>query len=264
MQITTVLKKLKTALGSPVQYYLDGNTETIILNELIGKKIEVIFTGKIVCIACGKTISKTYGQGYCYPCFSSLPENEECVLRPELCRAHLGIARDMEYARQNCLSPQVVYLSVTSGLKVGVTRLSQVPARWIDQGATLAIQLALTQNRFQAGLIEVALKQYVADKTNWRAMLNGISPSVDLILEKEKLTKLIPNESACFITNENTVTQLEYPVLWYPEKPESITFDKEKHTEAKLIGIKGQYLMFDNQKVLNVRNHAGYTVRLEF
>lgn len=264
MQFTTVFKKLKTAFGSPVQYYLGENTETLNLNELIGKKIDLVFTGKIVCIACGKTISKTYGQGYCYPCFSSLPENEECVLRPELCRAHLGIARDMEYARQHCLSPQVVYLSVTSGLKVGVTRLSQVPTRWIDQGATSAIQLALTQNRFQAGQIEVALKKHVADKTNWRAMLKGISPSFDLLIEKEKLAKSVPDESACFISDENAVTRLEYPVLWYPEKPESINLDKEKQVEAKLTGIKGQYLMFENQKVLNVRNHAGYTIRLEF
>jgi hypothetical protein len=37
---------------------------------------------------------------------------------------------------------------------------------------------------------------------------------------------------------------------------------KEPLVEGRLIGIKGQYLMWEDGRVLNVRNHSGYHVTL--
>ena len=154
-----------------------------------GQEISMQYKGRINCLKCGRETKKSFAQGYCYPCFTTAPETEECVLRPELCRAHEGIARDMDYAKKHCLIEHVVYLSLTSGLKVGVTRNTQVPTRWIDQGAVKALELARTPNRYTAGLIEVALKSHIADKTNWRKMLSGSDPGdMDLLKEKERLT----------------------------------------------------------------------------
>lgn len=260
MENKIILKKLRAEFTNPVTYYFpDMNTE-INLNQLLGKTINIAFTGNIFCLGCHKKIPKSYGQGYCYQCFTTLPENEECVLRPELCRAHLGIARNMEYARLHCLNDHIVYLSVTSGLKVGVTRISQIPARWIDQGAGQAIKLAQTQNRYQAGMVEVALKKHIADKTNWKSMLRYAAPELDLSVEKEKIKNHIPADFTQFITSDNNITSINYPVLSLPSNPVNISLDKTTSISARLSGIKGQYLMFDNQNVLNIRKHGGYEI----
>ena len=247
-----------------IQYSLPFGEQKILMNKLLGKQITLEYLGHIHCIKCGRETRKSFAQGYCYPCFSTAPETEECVLRPELCRAHEGVARDMEYAKKHCLSDQVVYLSLTSGIKVGVTRASQVPTRWIDQGAIRALEFARTPNRYMAGLLEVALKNHLADKTNWRKMLSGSDPGdMDLSQEKQRLTPLIPTELAAYINDDMQAVELEYPVLQYPEKIKSLNFEKDPIVSGVLNGIKGQYLMLDQNRVINMRKFGGYLIRLQ-
>ncbi|MEN8203306.1 MAG: DUF2797 domain-containing protein [Bacteroidota bacterium] len=250
--------------GEIIRYFLPLGDQKVELNQFIGQEIGMEFMGKINCIRCGRETRKSFAQGFCYPCFISAPETEECVLRPELCRAHEGVARDMEYARQHCLGEHVVYLSITSGLKVGVTRHTQVPTRWIDQGAVRAIELARTPNRYTAGLLEVAMKTHMADKTNWRKMLTASDPShLDLVQEKTSLIKLIPDDLQAYVTENSQVTELVYPVTEYPEKVKSLNFDKDPEISGLLKGIKGQYLIFDENRVINMRKFGGYLLRFQ-
>ena len=192
MEIIGNISKMESSREDIVQYRLPLGNHKINMNELIGQNIQLEFRGQIHCIKCGRETRKSFAQGYCYPCFTTAPETEECVLRPELCRAQEGEARDMEYAEKHCLTDQVVYLSITSGLKVGVTRSTQVPTRWIDQGALRAIEFARTPNRYTAGLMEVAMKNHIADKTNWRKMLSGSDQGhMDLVKEKQRLKVMV-------------------------------------------------------------------------
>ena len=264
MKITGQLLKMRTALDSTIQYYLTLNKQEILLNDLINKKISLSFLNMIHCIRCGRETTKSYHQGFCYPCFKTAPETDDCILKPELCKAQEGISRDMEWARKHCLQEHIVYLAISSNLKVGVTRLSQVPTRWIDQGASSAIKIAKTPNRNIAGQIEVNLKKHFADKTNWRNMLtNKIDKSIDLREQKEKAQELVKKDlSSYFINNNDEVLDLNYPVLKYPEKVKSFSFDKESSISGTLIGIKGQYLIFDDGLVLNIRKHNGYEIEL--
>ncbi|MDF1573668.1 MAG: DUF2797 domain-containing protein [Bacteroidales bacterium] len=248
--------------GKVVEYTLPLGEHRVKMNELLGTAVRMEYTGHIHCIKCGRATGKSFAQGYCYRCFISAPETEECVLRPELCRAHEGMARDMEYAACHCLIDHIVYLSETSGIKVGVTRSTQIPTRWIDQGAVRALTLARTPNRFTAGLIEVALKKHIADKTNWRKMVSGSAPgSIDLLKEKHRLSALIPSELAIYLTKDIQEIELEYPVIQYPEKVRSLNFDKDPVVSGELTGIKGQYLMLDRNLVINMRKFGGYQVR---
>jgi hypothetical protein len=264
MEIIGNISKMESSRAEVVQYFLPLGNQKIFMNELVGQDIQLEFKGKIHCIKCGRETRKSFAQGHCYPCFTSAPETEECVLRPELCRAHEGLARDMEYAEKHCLIDQVVYLSITSGLKVGVTRSTQVPTRWIDQGALKAIELARTPNRYTAGLMEVALKKHIMDKTNWRKMLSGSDPDpIDLIKEKERLKIFVPEELKSYLTDDESIMELTYPVDRYPVKIRSLNFDKDPLVSGVLMGIKGQYLMLDQDRVINVRKFGGYLVRME-
>jgi hypothetical protein len=255
------LLKMRSVLADPVQYHLPVGNGELYVNELIGREIRFEYSGQINCIRCGNRTKTSFAQGYCYPCFLKAPETSECVLRPELCRAHEGISRDMEWSRDHCLQDHIVYLSLTSGIKVGVTRSSQVPTRWIDQGARKAISLAITPNRYTAGLIEVFLKKHLADKTNWRQMLKDeLDTDVNLVSEKKRIIELLPEDLAGYCSEENEVMELNYPVAAYPEKVRSMGFDKKPVIEGELAGIKGQYLIFKDGGVLNIRKHGGYYV----
>ena len=264
MEHTGNIRKMEAFPENVVQYFLPLGKELINMNKLIGMPISMEYLGHIHCIKCGRETRLSFAQGYCYPCFTTAPETEECVLRPELCRAHEGLARDMEYAKRHCLSDQVVYLSLTSGIKVGVTRFSQVPTRWIDQGAIRALEFAVTPNRYTAGRMEVAMKEFLADKTNWRLMLSGSDPGdVDLVKEKKRLSSQVPSDLASYITKEMQQVVLSYPVLHYPEKIKSLNFDKGPVVSGILDGIKGQYLMLDQNRVINMRKFGGYLIRLQ-
>lgn len=244
-------------------YYLISDNQEIQVNSAIGKKTTIAHTGKITCISCGKEIKKTYGQGYCYPCFISVPQTEECVLKPELCRAHEGIARDMEYAKANCLVDQYIYLALSGGLKVGVTRYHQVPTRWVDQGANRAIKIAIAKNRYTAGLIEVTLKKILADKTNWRKMLMGNDEQYSLVAKKKTALDYITQHNLEYTVAPDQEYQIEYPVLEFPSKIVSKDLAKEPTISGLLIGIKGQYLIFEGGMVINIRKHAGFHIELK-
>ena len=255
---------MSTVLNESVKYILSLGDDKIIMNDLIGKIISFKWTGKIICISCGNNINKSFAQGFCYPCFLKVPQTSECILRPELCQAHEGIARDMDWARQHCLQDHFVYLAISSGLKVGVTRSEQIPTRWIDQGAWKAIRLSKTPNRYIAGLIEVALKAHVSDRTQWQRMLkNQLIDGVDLLVEKNKMLNYLPDELKIYVSKRDDITEINYPVNDYPDKVKSLSFDKINEIKGKLWGIKGQYLIFDNGNVLNIRKHNGYGITLE-
>lgn len=263
MQKTGSLLKMKTQLQDVVQYHLPIGDELIYLNELIGNNIKLTYENAIYCIKCGRKTVKSFNQGFCYPCFRDAPEAADWFINPEKSKAHLGIAdRDLEYEKSVQLQPHVVYLALTSGIKVGVTRQTQIPTRWIDQGASQAIKLAETPNRYLAGMIEVGLKNHMADKTNWQQMLKNLQPNIDLVAEKEKVKLLVDEAYHQYFDAENKVIQLNFPVENYPVKVTSIGFEKVPEYEGKLVGIKGQYLMFENGIVLNIRKYAGFVVTL--
>lgn len=264
MEKQGILLKMQGEIGDEVSYFLPLGHEIIPMNELLGKTIELEFRGIIHCIRCGRVTKKSFAQGYCYPCFTTAPETSECVLRPELCRAHEGESRDMKWSEDHCLQDHFVYLAISSGLKVGVTRSSQVPTRWIDQGAWKAIRLAKTPNRFLAGQIEIAMKSKMSDKTNWRHMLtNEIDRNINLVEEKNKASGFLKQELSTYISTDNKITEITYPVLQYPLKVKSLSFDKMSIIGGKLSGIKGQYLIFSDGSVLNIRKHNGYLVKME-
>jgi hypothetical protein len=265
MMLTGNLLKMDTTLDVPVKYALNIMGARVEMNSLIGKELTINYLGKIHCICCGKVTRKSFGQGYCYPCFISVPETSECVLRPEKCLAHEGISRDMEWSASHCLQDQVVYLALSSAIKVGVTRASQVPTRWIDQGAWKAIVLARVPNRFLAGSIEVYLKKYLSDKTNWRHMLTGkVDESIHLEDEKARVARLLPIEWYFFLELDNSITEIVYPVLKYPEKVQSVDLEKKPKLQGRLMGVKGQSLIFESGEVINIRKHNGYLVEIEF
>jgi len=262
MQYQTVLKKMKTEINDKVQYYLDVENDILNLNQLLNRNIEISFEG-YQCLSCGKE-KKIFRQGFCYDCFYESAAVGDWIMNPELSRAHLGIEdRDLEYEKEVQLKPHVVYLALSSNVKVGVTRKTQVPTRWIDQGATKAIEIVEVPNRYLAGITEVALKEYVADKTNWQKMLKNEVSESNLIKEREKLKQYIPEEAKpYFLENNGKVTEIDYPVEKYPVKVKSLNLEKTHVYFGKLIGIKGQYLLFEDGTVFNVRNNEGYKVLL--
>ena len=262
------IRKMKSQLENSVNYTLPlfdklDFMEDLAMNSLIGKEIEIKFLHRINCVVTGKAIKKVYGEGMSYDAFMKSPLASPSIIRPELSRIHEGIAmRDEEWERAHHLTPHYTYLSLTSGIKVGVTRETQIPTRWIDQGAVQGIILAETPYRQLAGLIEVELKQYIADKTNWRAMLkNEYDENIDLLDQKEQMLEMLPEEFHEFIFDDDHVTEINYPVLEYPQKVQSLKLDKNPLISGVLKGIKGQYLILDSG-VINIRSHAGYAIEI--
>lgn len=257
------LSKMKTSLEDQVKYALRTDGESIDMNALVGQKIKFSYSGKQTCMACAQD-KKIFAQGCCYDCFINAPEASPCIINPELCEGHLGGGRDPEWEKANHVQPHIVYFAVASSLKVGVTREVQVPTRWIDQGASYAIKIAETPYRKIAGDIEVALKGNFTDKTNWRAMLKNEIADYDLEDEKWQLEELLPADLAEYMTEDDNIIQIEYPVLEFPTKIKSVGFDKLPEIEGQLLGIKGQYLILDDSRVLNIRKHEGYHVEFTF
>ncbi len=254
---------MSTELSEPIQYYLDMGSDFIIANNLINKKIGFEFKG-YQCLECGND-EKIFAQGLCKKCFFESPKVGQWVMKPELSTAHLDIEdRDLAFEKQMQLQEHVVYLAKTSDIKVGVTRKNQVPTRWIDQGADKATIILEVPNRYLAGMAEVALKQYVSDKTSWQKMLKGEQTDKNLIEVKQTLKQQLPADLMRYWIDDNQVLSLHYPVTAYPEKVKSINLEKTSFFEEKLIGIKGQYLIFENGQVLNIRNHSGYIVEISF
>ncbi|WP_374953555.1 DUF2797 domain-containing protein [Marinobacter persicus] len=254
---------------APVSYQLAVGDARINVNELVGRRVRLDFDGVIRCIHCDRTTKKSFNQGYCYPCFRKLAACDSCIMSPEKCHFHLGTCREPEWGERNCMVEHVVYLANSSGLKVGITRGTQVPTRWIDQGAVDAIPMLRVSTRYLAGLAEVACKQHVADRTNWRAMLKGEVPELDLEAERERILGLIGDDLAQLRQEhgedslrvvEESPQALSYPVEVWPSKVKTHNLDKTPDVEGLLEGIKGQYLILDTG-VINIRKFTGYEVR---
>jgi len=257
-----VLKKMSTEIGPPVQYYLILENDYINLNQVLDKTLEITFI-KYECLNCHLD-KPIFRQGFCKSCFFEIPQAADWIMHPELSTAHLDKEdRDLAYEKRIQLQPHIVYLANSSNVKVGVTRKDQIPTRWIDQGAHEAIEIIETPNRYLAGIAEVALKEYVADKTNWRKMLTNNIIDVDLNAEKEKLSVFIPDEvKPYYLENNIKETAIEFPVLQYPVKLKSLNLSKTPNYAGLLKGIKGQYLLFEDDTVFNVRGNEGYYVSI--
>lgn len=265
------LQKMKSSLGDVVEYQLPVGENFLPLNPLIGKTLKLTHTGNIFCDACGKKTKKSYSQGHCFPCMKKLARCDMCIMKPETCHYAKGTCREPEWGDTHCMVSHYVYLSNTSGLKVGITRHTQLPTRWIDQGATQALAILKVKTRQISGLVEIALAEMVADKTNWRAMLKGDNENIDLKTEAARLLPIIESrlnellalygEDAVEQLDEKLVT-IQYPVTQYPTKISSHNFDKTPIVEGTLLGIKGQYLIFDTG-VINIRKFTSYEVTVE-
>ena len=265
------IQKMQSELHTPVRYRLPIGEGTVAMNELIGSTLRLVYEGTINCIACGRKTSKSFNQGYCFPCMRSLAECDTCIVRPELCHFKQGTCRDAQWALNHCMQPHVVYLANSSGIKVGITRRSQVPTRWIDQGATQALPVYHAGNRHISGLAEVIVKQHVADKTDWRKMLKGTTDGVDLLAKRAELLEVCGAQISALqagmpevplqVIGDAELVAIDYPVQTYPVKVVSLSLDKTPDFSGKLLGIKGQYLIFDCG-VLNVRKFAGYFIEL--
>ncbi len=262
-QWTGNILKMVSHLESPVRYQLPIGDDLVDLNPMIGQKVTIEFDGVINCIATGEKIKKTYNQGYSYKAFTQLAACDLCIVKPELCHYAQGTCRQPEWGDKNCMIPHIIYLSNTGQVKVGITRETQVPTRWIDQGASEALAILRVPDRYTSGLIEVELKKSVADRTNWRQMLKGDFDKVDLIEIREELFDLygdILDDLGAEDLDEEIV-EIQYPVEALPEKFTSIGLDKTHFIESTLIGIRGQYLIFEDG-VMNIRKHQGYLIKL--
>ncbi|MBI1307800.1 MAG: DUF2797 domain-containing protein [Bacteroidetes bacterium] len=263
------LRKMETELQETVRYDLPlynilEEGEFVHLNPFIGKEVHIEFLHEIHCVVTGKKIKKTFGEGMSYDAFQNSPEASPSIIRPELSRIHEGIAlRDFEYEMKHHMTPHTVYLAQTADVKVGVTRNLQIPTRWIDQGAEQAIRLAETPYRQAAGLIEVALKDFISDKTNWQQMLKGGHEKADLLALKSEMAQHVPDNLSQYISSNDSITEIHYPLLANPAKVTSLKLDKSPLIEKKLIGIKGQYLIFEDGSVINIRSHSGYKIAFE-
>lgn len=263
------LSKMRTELAAPVRYELLLDDHAVPLNDYIGKPIRLEFLGAINCTHCGRKTKKSYSQGYCYPCFKKLPQCDLCIVSPEKCHFHLGTCRDADWGEQFCFQDHFVYLANSSGVKVGITRGTQVPTRWMDQGAIQALPIFRVATRLQSGQIERLLGEHVADKTNWRAMLKGDVTPMDLtqvrdcLLEQcaDGIAELEQTHGLQAIQQLSDAQQIDidYPVQVFPTKVTSFNFDKTEVVEGTLMGIKGQYLMLDTG-VINIRKFTAYQV----
>ena len=246
-----------------VHYALRFEDGDLSLDHYVGQELRIRFTGAMTCISCGRSVKKFYGQGFCFPCLRDSPQASECIVRPELCRAHLGEGRDVEWEREHHDQEHIVYLSYTGAIKVGVTRSTQVPTRWIDQGAVAAVEIARTPYRQLAGLIEVELKKQFADKTNWRAMLAPVLPDTDLLLSaRDRAVQALAYEMGAYAVPDALPQVIHYPIQDLPPKVNSVNLEKLPEVVGTLAGIKGQYLLWRDGRVLNVRNHSGYHVEV--
>ena len=262
MVYSGVLTKMQTEFLDPIQYYLVFDNDFIHVNQLLNTVVELKKVGER-CLSCGLE-RPIYRQGFCKTCFFEKPIAGEWIMRPELSTAHLGKEdRDLEYEKRIQLQPHIVYLANSSNVKVGVTRKNQVPTRWIDQGAHEAIELVEVPNRYLAGITEVALKNYVSDKTNWRKMLKNDIEDVNLTEWRNNLKEFIPEEAKDYFIESNTETHLHFPVGKYPVKPKSLNLNKQDVYSGRLVGIKGQYLIFEDETVFNIRANEGTVVEID-
>lgn len=267
------LRKMQARLEQPVSYSLSLGENQVELNPHQEKTIRLLYTGLIHCVHCGRKTAKSFNQGYCFPCFQKLAQCDSCIIHPERCHFDMGTCREPWWGERYCMQDHIVYLANSSGLKVGITRATQIPTRWIDQGATQALAIIRVRNRLQSGTLEVMLKQFVADKTNWREMLKGDAQQLDMHAEAKRLLHECRDQIkeleerfgffAISVLNGIDSVAIQYPVIRYPEKINSLNFDKTPVVEGTLLGIKGQYLLLDTG-VINMRSFSGYEIQFSY
>ncbi len=255
---------METALEVPVKYRLMMGEVHFDITSMVGKELRLEYSGKIFCENCGKLTKKSYAEGHCYPCTMKLASCDICIVKPELCHYSQGTCREPQWGEENCLRPHVIYLANSSGLKVGITKKKNIPFRWIDQGASEALPIMEVSDRLTSGQIEMLFKKHIADKTDWRKMLKGEPEALPLVEWRDRLIRELRHELECFEFDllDESVVRISYPVERYPDKITSLSLDKTPLISGRLIGIKGQYLIFDTG-VFNVRSHSGYEVSLE-
>lgn len=266
-----ILRKMRSRLESPVHYSLPLGEQLVPLNEQLGQYLRLEFSGQINCVHCGRNTNKSFNQGYCYPCFITLAQTDSCIIHPEKCHFDNGTCREPEWGERFCMQDHIIYLANSSGVKVGITRSTQIPTRWIDQGALQALPMVRVRSRLQSGSLEVMFRQHVADKTNWRDMLKRSDHHIDLDAERRQLLETCSRDiedmtqrfgfHAIQVLSGLETVEIDYPVLEYPTRISSLNFDKNPMVEGTLMGIKGQYLMFDTG-VINMRRFGGYNIEL--
>lgn len=265
MEFPVTLRKMPVYYTDQAHYLLRADDDFIKMNQLIGRQVSIKFLNQKFCSNCGETFKTLFRMGFCRECFFTSARAGESIIRPELSRAHLGEEdRDLTFEKSYQLQPHNVYLANSGGLKVGVTRADNCTTRWLDQGASEAIVFAETSNRYEAGMIEVALKEHLPDKTAWQKMLRNEDPQLDLQEEKKKAAELLSEEWRKFVTEGNEVNKLHYPVQHFPTKVKNINLDKNPEISATLQGIRGQYLIYEGGGVINIRAHSGFRVALSF
>ena len=192
-------------------------------------------------------------------------------MSPEKCHHELGTCRDPDWGTQFCMTDHVVYLANSSGIKVGITRATQLPTRWLDQGASQALPIMRVATRQQSGLVEDLLRSQVADRTNWRALLKGDAEALDLLQTRENIFDACAEGlqalqqrfglQAIQPLADAEVVEIRYPVEAYPSKIVSLDLDKTPVVEGTLRGIKGQYLILDTG-VINIRKYTAYQLAI--
>ena len=263
MQATGTLAKMRVTPGAPVAYALALGDAAVDVNALVGAHLSVDFTGRRFCRTCGAAVDRLFGEGFCYRDFLTDPNASPCIVRPELCEAHLGGGRDPAWEARYHLRPHAVYLAHSGGVKVGVTGADHTMFRWIDQGAAAGLRVAETPYRRLAGEIEVALKGRFSDRTPWRKMLTDApcDPEALVAARREALAAL-PEPLAAWGLPDEPMTRLVYPVSRYPAKVASVDLARDGGVTGRLAGARGQYLLFEDGAVFNVRKHAGHEVTL--
>lgn len=264
MQVRGTLAKMRTALGDPIAYSLHLGDEVVSLNALLGEEISLVFTGARYCRVCGKRVRTLYGEGFCWPDFERDAANSPCIVRPELCEAHLGGGRDPAWEARYHHQPHAVYVADSGGLKVGVTGADNTVPRWIDQGASAGARIAVVPYRRLAGDIEVALKATLSDRTAWQRMLAADACDLDALREAQAgAIASIPSELAEHARVDEPIVALKYPMLSRPTKVRGVDLGKAPTARGRLVGIRGQYLVFGDGAALNVRRHTGFQVTLD-
>jgi hypothetical protein len=268
-QLRKMCARLELGSSKPVQYELPLSDHLIALNSLIGKSIKLVHTGKIFCVHCNRQTKKSFNQGYCYPCFVSLAQCDMCIMKPETCHYEGGTCREPSWGEEFCFQPHVVYLANSSSIKVGITRQTQIPTRWIDQGAVMALPIFKVQSRYVSGLVEIAIARHVSDKTSWQQMLKSKAEPIDLVAKRDELISVCKEEldeitrrfgpKALELLADEPTVDIHFPVDSYPVKVKSFNFDKDAEVSGVLHGIKGQYLLLDTG-VINIRKFTGYEV----
>lgn len=266
------LRKMRVVDDTPVRYFLRLSDTEVPMNPLIGGEITITYTGNIACVECGRKSKKSYSQGYCYPCFTRLPQCDLCMMSPTRCHYANGTCRDNAFGERFCMRPHLVYIANSSGIKVGLTHQDNIPTRWIDQGAVQAVPVYACATRQQAGFVEAALTTRLTDRTQWQRMLKAEDPHIDLAAERARIItestadiadlKLRFGEASIAVAEDSDVRTFSFPMTNYPTSVKAINLDKSRLIRAKLIGIKAQYLVLDTG-VINIRKYGGYEISLD-